>query len=162
MTLRINDGENGISIFDEQDNLLTDSHRQKKLFSDGYKYEACSAQALMVETICSMYMGLQHQAYGLPILDKKGKDVGIEGKATFGRVVILLISSNAFHKKGIDVDLQKYVELRNSFVHEISGTSSNFDFHNFFVLGEKIVNELKLHFEKTFKKIAANAQKRLT
>ncbi len=159
MVLRINDGENDISILDEKDILLTDTDRQKSLFSDGYKYESCSAQALMVETLCSMYMGLQHQAYGMPILDKKGKDVGIEGKATFGRAVNLLVSSNAFHKEGIEAHLKKYVELRNNLAHEVSGTSSNFDFHAFFELGEKIVKELKPHFEKTFEKIATKVQK---
>jgi hypothetical protein len=153
MVLRVNDGENHISILDEQDNLLTDTDRQKNLFGDGYRYEACSAQALMVETLCSMYMGLQHQAYGMPMLDMKGRNVGIEGKATFGRVVNLLTSSNAFHKEGIEADLKEYVELRNSLAHEVSGTSSNFNFHTFFELGEKIVKELKPHFEKTFEKI---------
>ena len=159
MVLSINDGENDISILDEKDILLTDTNRQKSLFSDGYKYESCSAQALMVETLCSMYLGLQHQAYGMPILDKKGKDVGIEVKATFGRVVNLLVSSNAFHKEGIEEHLIKYIELRNNLVHEVSGTSSNFDFHAFFELGEKIVKELKPQFEKTFEKIATKVQK---
>lgn len=154
MVLRINDRENGISILDEKDVLLTDTDRQKRLFSEGYKYESCSAQALMVETLCSMYMGLQHQAYEVPVLDKKGKNIGIVGKLTFGRVVNLLISSNAFHKEGIEEHLKKYVELRNNLAHEVSGTSSNFDFPAFFELGEKIVKELKPHFEKTFQKIA--------
>jgi hypothetical protein len=158
MVLRINDGDDDIGIFDGEDCLLSGTERQKKLFQEGYKYEASAAQALMVETLCSMYMGLRHQAYGIPILDIKGKNVGIESNATFGRVVNLLISSDAFHIVGIEENLKTYVKLRNSLIHEVSGTSSNFDFNEYFELGLNIVKALKPHFEETFAKIQSKGE----
>jgi len=156
MVLRLDESENTVSIFDGADTLLTDSYRQDALFEDGYIYEACSSQALMIETLCSMYMGLQYQAYGIPMLDKRGKNVGIEPKATFGRVVNLLVCNNAFHSEGIGEELELYVTLRNELVHEVSGTSSNFNFLDFFSLGKEVAKLLKPHFVKTIGKSAGH------
>jgi len=143
MVLGLDDSENVISILDGENTLLTDSLRQNGLFEDGFIYEACSSQALMIETLCSMYMGLQHQAYKIPMLDVKGKDVGIEPKATFGRVVNLLVLNNAFHAESISEKLRLYVDLRNQLVHTVSGTSSSFNFIEFFELGKEITIVLK-------------------
>jgi hypothetical protein len=157
MVLGINYKYNDIAIYDGKDHLLTDIERQKKLFHEGYRYEASAAQALMIETLCSMYMGVRHQAYRVPIVDRNGKNVGLKPNATFGRVVSLLISSNAFHVSGIEDNLNKYVKLRNELIHEVSGTSSSFDFQAFFELGIEIIKMLKPHFEETFKRIQLNA-----
>ena len=158
MVMQLDDSLSTIRIVDGNDVLLTDSLRKNKLFKDGYEYEACSSQALMIETLCSMYMGLQSQAYQIPILDQKGRDVAGKPKATFGRVVNLLVSNNAFHTKSIGVKLELYVALRNKLAHEISGTSSHFNFVDFFDLGKEIAETLKPYFLDTMNKIKCQPQ----
>ena len=73
-----------VSVVSEAHSLITDSARLDALFRDGYQFESAAAQVLIVEALSVMYLLLQAQAHGLPIVDKKGRKTELSGNISSG------------------------------------------------------------------------------
>lgn len=150
-------GSEHVAVVDDAHKLFTDSARLERLFGEGCQFEAAAAQALVVEALCTMYLLLRSQAYRIEIVDGRGRPARLGGKLTFGRVIALLESSNAFHVEGLGELLRRYVDLRNDLTHQLAGTSLLFDLDGFFSLGRKIISVLRPHFIESLPNSAHDA-----
>lgn len=145
-------GSEHVAVVDDAHELFTDSARLERLFREGCQFEAAAAQALIVEALCTMYLLLRSQGYRIKIVDDRGRPAQLSGKLTFGRIVSLLKSSNAYHVEGLGELLRRYVELRNDLTHQLAGTSLSFDLDEFFSLGREIVSVMRSHFIESLPK----------
>ena len=141
---KVESNEPELRASDAEENLLTDTNRQEKLFASGHKFEAVTSQAILIEALCLYYIGIRHQAQQFPFADKSGKVMKPLDlrQATFGKLKNMLIHNNALHDTTLEKDLDTYVKWRNRLAHNMIQFDHPLDLDETFALGKSIIQRM--------------------
>lgn len=157
MVIGIGEVENKEPILrasDSDENVLTDTDRQEKLFNSGHKFEAVASQAILIEALCLYYIGIRYQAQQFPFADKSGnilKPLDLS-RATFGKLKNLLVHNKALHDSTLENDLDTYVEWRNTLAHNMIQFDHALDLDEVFSLGKSIITRMSPLFKEIISK----------
>lgn len=126
------------------DGLLTSLARQDEIFSNGFRFEAGIARAVMIEGLLLHYLLTKKQVHGLTIDPASGKMI-LNERITFGQVKDALKQANGFHDPVLETDVEQFVNQRNRVAHHLTAGNSVFDLDGCFNLGRTIALKLWEH-----------------
>ncbi len=133
-----------IWVVDANEQTLTSISRVDELHKRGYKFEAATSQAAIVEGLLLSYLLVAKQV-DLIKFDQNTEELLARLRITFGQLKDALKNTGAFHDKSLEADVESYVLERNQVAHHLAGELKNFDLEQFFEKGKQIAFALWRH-----------------
>jgi hypothetical protein len=130
-----------IGVADEQDRSITSEKRLKQLFDSGFKFEACAAQAAVIEGLALHYLIIVKAFAGATV--SPSVEAGLKNsRLTFGQVKDAILSANALTDATLATDLDQYARERNLIAHHLVASLHDFDLDGFYLRGQRVMQEL--------------------
>jgi hypothetical protein len=119
---------------------LFSSARQDQLLRAGFLFEACVAQAAMIEALCAHYLMLLKKVSGKTIQPNLQKRLSA-GRITFGQLKEAVGHTGLLEPKAFEA-LAQYVDERNQLVHHMVGGMVIVDLKRFYDRGRRLGEQL--------------------
>jgi hypothetical protein len=135
-----NPDHSNYEVTDANDQMITSSVRQDQLVEAGFLFEACVAQAAMIEALCMHYLMLLKKVTGKTIQPDLQAKLS-KGRITFGQLKEAVSHTSLLEPEALEA-LSQYVDDRNQLAHHMIGGMVVVDLTRFYQLGRHLGEQL--------------------
>lgn len=135
-----NPDHSNYTVTDADDETITSSARQDQLVRAGFLFEACVAQAAMLEALCMHYLMLLKKVTAKTIQPNLQTKLS-KGRITFGELKDAVGHAGLLGPP-VFGELSQYVLERNQLAHHMVGGMMIVDLANFYERGRRLGEQL--------------------
>jgi hypothetical protein len=135
-----NPDHSNYEVTDADDQVVTSSTRQDQLVTAGFLFEACVAQAAMIEALCAHYLMLLKKVKGRTIQPDLQMKLS-KGRITFGQLKDAVGHAGLLEPVAFEA-LSSYVDDRNHLAHHMIGGMMVVDLKRFYERGRHLGEQL--------------------